>query len=174
MSDADPQLTGQRAPVVIDSPFDSLYQGIQCGSLRLAVSYRWARSILESFDETPVPKAPLWLAGATAVDGQVRPIIDIALLIDPAFVRDTPRQSMHLLLGGADGGDLRDPPMALLFDGMPQQLRDEGLTSLEQFTIPDALAPFVELTVSSPRGETYYVIDIAKLADRLASELSTL
>jgi chemotaxis signal transduction protein len=156
------------------SPFDSLYQGIRCGDLRIAISYRWARSIVESFDEQPIPKAPLWLAGATAVEGQIRPIVDIALLVNPSYARTTTKKDLHLLIGGQESGDMRDPPLALLFDGSPQQLREASGAAASTEAIPSAIAPFVERTVTSARNEVFYVVDVTKLADRLASELSTL
>lgn len=178
MSDAAPNLVEPSAVAEVvaarQSPFDLLYQGVRCGDLRVAVSYRWARSIIESFDEQPIPKAPHWLTGATALNGHIRPIIDLALLVNPDYLRSAPKKDLHLLVGGQESGDLRDPPLALLFEGSPQQLRDVSDSVSSSEAIPSALTHFVDRTVTSARNEVFYVVDMAKLADRLATELSAL
>jgi chemotaxis signal transduction protein len=156
-----------------------LYQGIRCGRFAFAVSYRWARSIAESFDEVPIPKAPIWLVGATAIDGQIRPIIDLALLVDPGYRRVAAKRELRLLIGGSDDGDSLEPPIALLFEGLPQQLRSSGhdvgdRSDRDNAALPAHIAALVEQSIRSVRDETFYVINMAKLANTLASELSVL
>ncbi|TAG48567.1 MAG: hypothetical protein EAZ30_05190 [Betaproteobacteria bacterium] len=176
MAELSTQLAAQSVDIANAASFDALFQGIHCGSLRIAVSYRWARSIVDRFDELPVPKAPVWLSGAAAIDGQIHPIIDIALLKDPTHVRSVSRRDLNLLVGGSEDGDLQNPLLAILFDGAPQQLRDTGenSTAVDAATVSGALAPFISHGLRSSRDEVFYVLDMAKLADRLASELSTL
>jgi hypothetical protein len=113
---------------------------------------------------------------AAAIEGQIRPVVDIALLNDAMFVRSSSRRDLNLLVGGNDSGDLQDPPLALLFDGAPQQLRDSGANTIaiDPASIPKALASFVTYGIRSAHEELFYVVDVPKLADRLASELSML
>jgi chemotaxis signal transduction protein len=156
---------------------ETLYQGIRCGPVAFAISYRWARSIAESFDEVPIPRAPIWLTGAASIEGHIRPIIDLALLAAPDYRRTTVKRDLRLLLGGHDDGDLTDPPIALLFEGLPQQLRafddDIGVT-IAGDAMPAQIASAVEGSIRSTRDELFYVVNIAKLANGLASELSVL
>jgi hypothetical protein len=147
-----------------------LYQGVRCGNHLIAISYQWARSIAETFDEVPIPKAPIWLAGAAAIESQIRPVIDLALFIDPAYQRDTTLRSARLLVGGRDDGDLFDPPLALLFDGLPQQLSSEHTATAT--LAPPAIASMVSHSVRNAVGETFHVIDMAKFAAVAAAELS--
>jgi hypothetical protein len=52
-------------------------QGIQCGSLNVAFSFAWARSIVEDFSLTPIPNAPAWLLGAANIEGEIVPVFDL-------------------------------------------------------------------------------------------------
>jgi chemotaxis signal transduction protein len=153
----------------------TLLQAIRCGTNRVAVSYQWAHAIVDRFEIVPVPKAPVWLMGATVIDAQVLPVIDLALYVDPTFRRPAVQKDVRLLVGGSEDGALLDPPLALVFDGLPQQVRSSA-NELQHATalVPEQLANVVDGSATSTQGEQFHIINIQRLANDLAAELSVL
>jgi chemotaxis signal transduction protein len=152
-----------------------LLQAIHCGSHGVAVTYQWAHAIVDRFDVVPVPKAPLWLMGATVIDAQVLPVIDLSLFIDPTHQRPGAQRDLRLLVGGREDGGLDDPPLAFLFDGLPQQLRwNASEVANATGGTPTRIAPFTDGVARSTQGEAFHVINIQRLASELSAELSVL
>jgi chemotaxis signal transduction protein len=97
------------------------WQGIHCGHWPLAFSYGWTKSVVEAFSIVPVPKAPAWLIGASNIDGQVSPVVDLALYIDPSAAATVLTKGVRLLVGG-DVNDGANETLAIVFNGLPEQL----------------------------------------------------
>jgi chemotaxis signal transduction protein len=152
----------------------ALLQAIRCGSTRVAVSYQWAHAIVDRFEVVPVPKAPVWLMGATVIDAQVLPVIDLALYIDPTFRRVELEKDLRLLVGGSEDGGLLDPPLALVFDGLPQQVRSTATAPQATANAPERLSNVVDGSTTSTQGEQFHIINVQRLANELAAELSVL
>lgn len=164
---AEPPLTAQAASAPL------LYQGIKCGVHRIAISYSWARTNVDRFELVPVPKAPIWLMGATVIEAQVLPVIDLALYIDPTAERGVQLRDLRLLVGGREDGDLTDPPIAFAFEGLPQQLRSgEQTQSASVRQAPERIRASADGVALSAQGEQFDVINIQRLASELAAELS--
>ena len=91
-------------------------QGVDCWGLKVAVPYSWARAVVEDFELSQVPNAPLWMVGAANVDGRIVAVVDLSAWVWPgqpeADLRD------HRLLLGGDGAD----SLALSFGGLPSLL----------------------------------------------------
>ena len=163
--DAAPGETPTTAP---QEPTEPLLraQAIDCGGLGVAVPFTWARSVIEEFDLSTAPNAPVWLAGAVNVDGRILPVLDLAAWLDETAAQPIDRHS-KLLVGG-EGEDR----FALLFCGLPVMARyapgavDSGLAT--------ALAPFV-LGVAGLSGaraqERWPVIDARALGEQWMGEL---
>ncbi len=153
----------------------TLLQAIRCGTHRVAVSYQWAHAIVDRFEIVPVPKAPVWLMGATVIDAQVLPVIDLALYIDPTFRRPALQKDLRLLVGGSEDGALLDPSLALVFDGLPQQVRSSiNDPQPAMGSVPMRLEGLVDGCAASTQGEQFHIINIQRLANELAAELSIL
>lgn len=156
-----------------------LFQGVRCGKLAVAFPYGWATQIVEQYELSPVPKAPAWLAGAANIDGRIVPVIDLAhfrartSMADPATISALNATKRRLLIGGLEGGngDLR---LAILFDGLPEQVSRENsalATSPADRLRDDALTDGFAL---SKRRERYAVVNVERLCAQLIGELSTL
>ncbi len=91
---------------------------VQCGALRVALPHGWARAAVDCPDLTPVPQAPVWLAGAANVDGAITPVVDLAAWCGQGDMTSVARRDLKLLLGG-QGSDT----LALLFSGLPRLVR---------------------------------------------------
>lgn len=141
-------------------------QAVDCGGVRIAVPFSWARNIVETFVLSAAPMAPPWLAGATNIDGKIVPVIDLAAWLDAARVQPIDRHS-RLLLGGSG-----DDAFALLFSGLPALVRwqadaDGGVTPhpmLQPHVIGAAAVAVDEAALP--------VVDMAGLCDTWVSELS--
>lgn len=147
-------------------------QGIECGALRLAFTYDWARAIVEDFSLTPVPNAPAWFIGASNVEGEIVPVFDLESWAgvgapQPSHPEHT-LDKTRLLLGGRAG-----QRAAIAFSGearmvhhMPgrrvQASGDAGLGRLHEFVLAES--------DTTPR---HSVIDAQRLFERLAIDISS-
>jgi chemotaxis signal transduction protein len=159
----------------------SLYQAVRCGALRVAFPYGWANTIVEKFSVTPVPKAPSWLLGAANVDGRIFPVIDLAHYAAPGTgARHAPSadiktgsKAQRLLIGGVATTNT-DDRLAILFDGLPQQIGGK-LAKFEENVHNNASAPaLIEGTILASTGERFALVNVEQLVTRLSAELSTL
>jgi chemotaxis signal transduction protein len=140
-------------------------QALRCGELGIALLHGWARAAIERFELSAVPQAPAWLAGATNVEGQVVPVIDLLQWLDPAQAIDPTDRDARLLVGG--DGQTR---VALLFQGLPRLTRVQRQAATQA---PERLAPFVigmadDIVATGPT----WALDAPALVQALAAELA--
>ena len=143
-------------------------QAIACGDVTIAVPFTWARAVVEDFDVSPAPNAPVWLVGAVNVDGRILPVLDLAAWLDEHAAQPVTRSS-KLLVGG-EGEDR----YALLFQGLPMMVRYAPSGAATGSTT-GALAPFVTgaaTPVADQAGRHWPVIDARTLGEHWAGELA--
>jgi chemotaxis signal transduction protein len=147
-------------------------QGIQCGSLNLAFSFAWARSIVEDFSLTPIPNAPAWLVGAANVEGEIVPVFDLVSWVG-AGASDTLRNEpgagrARLLIGGH--GDER---AAIVFSGSARMVRYAA--GLQKGPAGNALPPRLNGVVLAVSETTphHWVLDAQELLGQLADDLAS-
>jgi hypothetical protein len=142
-------------------------QAIDCGGVQVAVPFEWARNVVETFDLSPAPNAPVWLAGAANIDGRILPVLDLAAWLDPANAQALDRHTKLLVGGDADAG------YALLFRGLPMLARWSATAAAAAPS--DKLAPFVlgqaSMAGSHP-GAARPVIDARGLGQAWVAELT--
>lgn len=150
-----------------------LAQGILCGAWALAFPFDWARQIVDDFDLSPIPKAPVWLIGATNVDGNILPVVDLKIYL--GLSSNTGGTKQRLLIGGMlqqASADRAGDAIAIAFDGLPQQLRYEP----RKLTYASALPPRLrELCVGighNATGHEFLEIDDQRLMAVLSDELA--
>lgn len=146
-------------------------QGIECGALRLAFTYDWARAIVEDFSLTPVPNAPAWFIGASNVEGEIVPVFDLESWAGAGSPRaphsELPRDKTRLLLGGRAG-----QRAAIAFSGEARMVRhmpgrrlqagsDAQLRRLHEFVLAE-----------SDTTPMHAVIDAQRLFERLAIDIA--
>jgi chemotaxis signal transduction protein len=149
-----------------------LAQGIVCGSWALALSFDWARQIVEHYEISAVPKAPSWLIGAANIEGNVLPVVDLATYFSPTMASYSV-QRQRLLVGGLTAQS-SDDAMALVFDGLPQQLNYEPQELTYAGALPPKLREVCDLVALDASGRNFLEINIDKLMAVLADELSLL
>lgn len=164
------QATGQR-----------LAQGIICGHWALAFSFDWARHIVESFEVSAIPKSPNWLLGAANVDGSIVPVVDLALYFGasagtaPSFVSapsaPASAQKQRLLVGRMASQDAGEA-LALVFTGLPQQLKYLPAPLADAGALPVGLREVCEGTARDASGRDFLEINTQTLKAILADELS--
>jgi len=147
-------------------------QGIQCGSLNLAFSFAWARSIVEDFSLTPVPNAPAWLVGAANVEGEIVPVFDLA-----SWAGDGASDALHTESGAGRArllvGGFGDERAAIVFSGSARMVRyapDSQKIAAGSALTPRLSAVMLAASETTPR---HWVLDARQLLDQLAAELAT-
>jgi chemotaxis signal transduction protein len=151
------------APETADMPEQAeRAQAVHCGDRRLALLHGWARATLDQFDLSAVPGAPPWLAGATNVEGQVVPVIDVLAWISPGQHQDATAKGARLLVGGS-GQEM----VALLFQGLPRIARVKRHASALG---ADKLAPFAIGSAEDDAATT--ALDAPALVNALVAELA--
>jgi hypothetical protein len=148
---------------------------ITCGTRVVGIPGTWARQVIDTFELTRVPNAPVWLAGAVNADGVILPVIDLAAWLDPTEVLHA--GTRQRLLSGGQGED----GFALLFDGLPMsaQVIDPAMP----VHCAPRLLPFVQGAATAfslnstealaPSGPSVWpLINVAALADSLMAELA--
>jgi chemotaxis signal transduction protein len=151
-----------------------LAQGILCGAWALAFPFDWARQIVDEFELSPIPKAPDWLMGGTNVDGNILPVIDLARYLGTAPVQSYVRQQ-RLLIGGLSNAistDSTGDAVALMFEGLPQQLSYEPKELTYASALPQRLRELCNIVGSNAAGQEFLEIDAEKLIAALSDELS--
>lgn len=151
-----------------------LAQGILSGAWALAFPFDWARQIVDTFELSPIPKAPEWLLGGTNVDGNILPVVDLARYLGSAQVQTTARQQ-RLLIGGLSGSlsaDTTGDAIALMFEGLPQQLSYEPRELTYASALPPRLRELCSGVGKNPAGQEFLEIDAARLIAALSDELA--
>ncbi len=150
-----------------------LAQGIICGSWALALSFDWSRQIVEDFEISAIPKSPAWLVGAANIEGSILPVVDLAVYFSPTTANLTVSPHQRLLVGRLKMDDT-DEAVALLFNGLPQQLTYQSLELTYAGALPAKLREVCGAVASDASGRNFLEIDIEKLMAVLADELSLL
>jgi chemotaxis signal transduction protein len=150
-----------------------LAQGIVCGSWALAFSFDWARQIVEEFEIAAIPKSPPWLLGAANVEGNILPVIDLAVYFSPTTANMQLSPHQRLLVGGLTAAGA-DDAVALLFNGLPQQLNYEAQELTYAGALPLKLREACDAVATDLTGRNFLEINIDKLMAILADELSLL
>jgi chemotaxis signal transduction protein len=148
-------------------------QGIVCGSWALAFSFDWARQIVEEFEISAIPKSPTWLLGAANIEGNIMPVIDLAVYFSPATANLTVSPHQRLLVGGLTAAGA-DDAVALVFNGLPQQLNYEPQELTYAGALPPNLREACAGVATDLSGRNFLEINIEKLMVVLADELSLL
>lgn len=154
------QATGQR-----------LAQGIICGHWALALSFDWARHIVERFELSAVPKSPHWLLGSANVDGTIVPVVDLGLYFGTSAGAAPAGLQRRLLVGGLAGQD-SDEAMALVFTGLPQQLKYLPAPLSYAGALPARLRDVCQGIARDASGRDFLEINTQTLKAILADELS--
>lgn len=141
-------------------------QGIRCGGLAVALPYRWARTVVETFSLSAVPLAPRWLAGAANVEGRIVAVIDLAAWAQPDATAPAPHKA-RLLLGG-DGAEA----FALRFEGLPTLLRATP-TATSTDGLPGPLHAYLSGSAQADNpGQPWPLLNIEALAQTWAQALA--
>jgi chemotaxis signal transduction protein len=150
-----------------------LAQGIICGSWALAFSYDWARQIVEEFELSPIPKAPNWLLGSANIEGNIVPVIDLAVYFSPTTSHLQAPTSQRLLVGGVTAAGA-DEAVAFVFSGLPQQLNYEPQELTYGGALPNPLREVCDGIANDASGRNFLEINVEQLMAVLADELSLL
>lgn len=127
---------------------------------------------MEHYEISAVPKAPSWLIGAANIEGNVLPVVDLATYFSPTMASYSV-QRQRLLVGGLTAQS-SDDAMALVFDGLPQQLNYEPQELTYAGALPPKLRDVCDLVALDASGRNFLEINIDKLMAVLADELSLL
>ncbi len=150
-----------------------LAQGILCGSWALAFPFDWARQIVDDFELSPIPKAPPWLLGATNVDGNILPVVDLSAYLGISAPSTANKQ--RLLIGGKtdqNSADTTGDAIALAFEGLPQQLGYEPRALTYAGALPPRLRELCLGVGSNAAGHEFLEIDDQRLLALLSEELT--
>ncbi len=169
MIDLDLDSTATASLPLQAAPDGERAQAIDCGGLRVAVPYQWARQIVDHFELSPVPNAPIWLAGAANVEGRCLPVVDLALWLNPQEAPSTALRN-RLLVGGEG-----DTAVALRFQGLPAMVRAHpapARTDALQRAVPQRLLPFVVGQAAEGGSAVLPLLDLSALAKTWAEEIA--
>lgn len=148
-------------------------QGIVCGSWALAFSFDWARQIVEEFEISAIPKSPPWLLGSANIEGNIIPVVDLSVYFSPTTANLVVSPHQRLLVGGLTAAGA-DDAVALLFNGLPQQLNYESEDLTYGGALPAKLREACAGVATDLSGRNFLEINIEKLMVILADELSLL
>jgi chemotaxis signal transduction protein len=148
-----------------------LAQGIVCGPFALAFSYEWARQIADQFDLSAIPKAPDWLLGASNIEGNIIPVIDLGLYFGVPSTFNLPDR--RLLIGGLSDGSAEEA-LGLVFGGLPTQLQYEARPLTYASALPERLREVCSAEAVDAAGRGFLEMDVSRLTSALTDELSLL
>jgi chemotaxis signal transduction protein len=151
-----------------------LAQGILCGSWALAFPFDWARQIVDTFELSPIPKAPAWLVGGANVDGNILPVVDLSVYL--GISTSSGLRQQRLLIGGLSNAqstaDTTGDAIALAFEGLPQQLSYEPRELTYAGALPPRLRELCSQVGSNAAGHEFLEIDAQRLLAALSDELA--
>jgi chemotaxis signal transduction protein len=167
MLDDNPAIAAMPSPVA-----NKLAQGIVSGPWALALSFDWAHQIVERFELSAIPKAPGWLMGAANVDGNILPVVDLSQYFSPEVATPSAHQQRLLVCGITPGGT--DDAVALVFGGLPQQLRYASQELTFASSLPPKLREVCAGVAIDASGRNFLEINGERLLAALSDELSLL
>lgn len=139
------------------------------GPWRLALDYDACGGIIDQFAAVPVPNAPPWLCGVTSHSGGIFPIIDLERYFDENALGAPPGGPQRLLM---TSDAAQDPVhVALLFNGLPVQLRGDLSPSVADGGHPLRLSQLAEGRMQDRSGAGYLRLDAPKLIDALYAHI---
>jgi chemotaxis signal transduction protein len=151
-----------------------LAQGILCGSWALAFPFDWARQIVDTFELSPIPKAPPWLLGGANVDGNILPVVDLSIYL--GISTSSGLRQQRLLIGGLSivqsSADATGDAIAIAFEGLPQQLGYEPRELTYAGALPARLRELCVAVGSNAAGHEFLEIDAQRLLVALSDELA--
>jgi chemotaxis signal transduction protein len=155
-----------------------LAQGILCGPWALAFPFDWARLIVEQFELSPIPKSPDWLLGAANVEGNIVPVVDLAKYLGVSGAVGMPvstsEAQRRLLIGGmlaGAGAEEANDAVALLFEGLPQQLNYEERELSYASALPPRLRELCVGVAKNAAGHEFLEVDAQKMLAAFSDEL---
>jgi chemotaxis signal transduction protein len=133
----------------------------------LAFEFGWARSIVERFELTAVPRAPEWLAGACNIDGELVSVVDLSRFISPNQPPLVISKAHRLLVAGVGAESI-----GFLFTQRPQMLRfTPGQTEGMRY-LPERVRAFARGFANNAAAEQFIDIDPERLMAQLTEALA--
>lgn len=141
-------------------------QAIVCGDWSLALNMQWANTIVDAFELVTIPRAPNWLIGAANIDGNIVPVVDLAVYFEPTMTPTVIGRHHRIIVGGkreenSEGTAGNDGTFAVLFSGLPMQIQYTREAISADAALPERLRelslcmaiPHLEGVVSKPHFE---------------------
>jgi chemotaxis signal transduction protein len=145
-------------------------QAIQCGPWSLALSFDWAKTIIDQFELVNIPKAPPWLIGAVNLDGGIVPVVDLAAYFEPGKTPAPVDRHHRLLMGGRLDGS-NENAVAILFLGLPFQIQYTRARLSADVALPERLRELCRGVARSETGQLHFEIDTPRFIDHLSVSL---
>jgi chemotaxis signal transduction protein len=119
-------------------------QAIVCGDWSLTLNMQWANTIVDSFELVNIPRAPNWLIGAANIEGNIVPVVDLAVYFDPSMTPTVIGRHHRIIVGGkreenAEGSVGNDSTFAILFSGLPMQIQYKREAIKADTVLPERL-----------------------------------
>lgn len=110
------------------------------------------------------------MVGAANVDGNIVPVIDLAVYLGSSNTLPDTAQK-RLLIGGVYGAEA-DQAVAIIFAGLPQQLNYEPRQLTYRSALPERLRELCSGVASNAAGHDFLEIGAPQLLAALSDELS--
>jgi chemotaxis signal transduction protein len=114
-----------------------------------------------------------WLLGSANIEGNIVPVIDLAVYFSPTTSPVQAATNQRLLVGGMTSSGT-DEAVALVFGGLPQQLSYEPQELTYGGALPNQLREVCDGIANDASGRNFLEINLEKLMAVLADELSLL
>jgi CheW-like domain len=137
-------------------------QGVVSGGVPVALPFTWARQVVDDFAISPIPLAPLWLAGAANIEGRIVAVVDLGTWAQGQAQPERPGVQQRLLLGGD-----ADSEFALRFQGLPTLLQAQHGAPAPLDRLPQRLHAYAH----GQAGGNWPLLDMGALASAWAQEL---
>lgn len=129
---------------------------------------------MDTFELSPIPKAPPWLLGGTNVDGNILPVVDLSVYLGLSTASGLRQQ--RLLIGGLSAAqssaDTTGDAIAIAFEGLPQQLGYETRELTYAGVLPHKLRELCTGLGNNAAGHEFLEIDAKRLHAALSDELA--
>lgn len=151
-------------------------QAIVCGDWSLALNMQWANTIVDTFELVKIPRAPNWLIGAANIDGRIVPVVDLAVYFEPTMTPTAISRHHRIIVGGkreenAEGALGNDSVFAILFSGLPMQIKYTREAIEASVVMPQRLHELCHGMAQNNAGKKYFEMDTDKFIDYLSLSL---
>jgi chemotaxis signal transduction protein len=152
-------------------------QAITCGGWSIALNMQWANTIVDTFELVKIPRAPNWLIGATNIDGNIVPVVDLSVYFVPNAPFMAIDRKHRLLIGGksdsgVDDAADRENVFAILFSGLPMQIEYTRESMEAAIVIPERLRELCLGMAKSSLGSNVDKVHFEMNTDRFVEYLS--